>query len=319
MDDGEVIKSFKGTITDIWEPKEIGGKFPKKIQNCKVSDEDGDIMYLSFAGKSNQQYLSVKGKTIVVNCSKGKDGGFIGVKKKVEGDNNQYHKIWVTDTAKIYFSVSSSTGSSKSSGKNESSSSGSAGGAKMIVIDDEQSIEYAKAWTHTYKVVHPIFSAVLSDDKIPERVTAILISAGYNQRFLIAGKKETEEVEDEELIEDDDEKEVDIQVTKDKKLSDFTPSKWPSVVSFLYKKSRAKDAMAVAYLLLKEGDIEDVATSVAKSHYKDELKKLSQAKDWMKDNKIKDASSLVSALAQPLIKEHEANAELIEDDDEFPI
>lgn len=310
LDNDDPIKSFTGKVVAVYNKRTAGGKFPKDYQDIKVQDETGE-MYLTFVEKNVDQDKSIVGKTITVNCSKSKDGSWIGVKKKIQESNGkEYRKIWVTSTAKVAFSGESSP--APSGGK-----SGAAQSSKMVHLTDEFIEGYAETWCHTYEIAAPIFKkAGLTDEQLPERITAILISAAYGQSFVIANKKEEEESEE---IEEKQLSWKDIQVGKTK-LGDLQERQYPAAIKWLIENKKASKSQLIAFLYGAEieSDFQDLIIQSVQKRY--DAKKLADVKSFIKRNNIHDPKTLINALVDndSIIEEVDADATLMDDDDEIP-
>ena len=179
MQEGMPIPSFTGKIKVVYDKKGPDG-YGKFKQDIVVEDSTGSC-WMVLAG-TNQVDKNDRGKIITVTCSQGKSGPQ-GVKAKLNSwQGKSDMRIWVTDSAKM--NLSDEGGAAQPQEKKQEYQQRQTQGRHSIVrLTDEYIESYATAWVHTYEVASPIFSKVLSNEEIPDRVTAIMISAGYGQNY----------------------------------------------------------------------------------------------------------------------------------------
>lgn len=304
LDNDNLIKSFTGTVVSLYAIKEISGKFPGKRQDAKVRDESGDEMYLCFAGKNNQQEDSIVGMTITINASKTSRGEWTGLKKKVDDyKGKEYHKIWVTDSAKISLTGKPSAPSGKQSSHDKE--------AKTIILTNELIESNAKAWIHTYEVAAPLFKeAGISEDKIPERITQIMISAAYGQSFVIddgdddladseddsLDKEEKSESDDDPFsIDDDPDASWKDTPVANSTLGNVTKKNLIPAIMWLAKNDNLKSDEAVSCIesLCGTDEIEQIKVALVQKKF--QAKKLSEVNAFIENHKD-DLKTFINAL-----------------------
>lgn len=294
LSDGDAIPSVTVTVKAVYPTKEIGGKWPKRLQNCMVADSTGEF-YLTFAGKNNQQLESaIKGKKITVSCSKSKDGAPQGVKMKIEDYNGkQYPKIWVTDTARI--AVVGEGDSAPASSSSPSGGGKSSAGDRTVVLADEFIKNYADVWLHTYEVMLPAFEEKGLQDLLPDRVTACLITAGYNQNYILASKKADGNQESQE---DNDWKS--FEYSTGKKLGELKIEGLLKICKKVLSSDKHKDkwpaCKAAIQSLINSGTVEDVVGAIAASLHKKKVEKLKFIGEFCSRESIGDIDGVISCL-----------------------